>query len=36
MDLAGHVGGWPRRPLLPLDETARQTLRTALEAEGLL
>jgi 4-hydroxy-2-oxoglutarate aldolase len=36
MDLAGYVGGWPRRPLLRLDESARQSLRTALEGEGLL
>jgi 4-hydroxy-2-oxoglutarate aldolase len=36
MDLAGFVGGWPRRPLLPLDEPARASLRTTLEAEGLL
>jgi 4-hydroxy-2-oxoglutarate aldolase len=36
MDMAGLVGGWPRRPLLPLDETQRAALRAALEAEGLL
>ncbi len=28
MDLAGYVGGWPRRPLLPLDEDARADLRS--------
>jgi len=36
MDLAGFVGGWPRRPLLPLGETERHTLRETLQAEGLL
>ena len=36
MDLAGFIGGWPRRPLLPLDESARAEMRAALEAEGLL
>jgi 4-hydroxy-2-oxoglutarate aldolase len=36
MDLAGFVGGWPRRPLLPLDESARAELRAMLETEGLL
>ncbi len=36
MDLAGYIGGWPRRPLLPLGETARSELHARLEAEGLL
>ena len=36
MDLAGYIGGWPRRPLLPLDEEAREGLRAVLETEGLL
>jgi 4-hydroxy-2-oxoglutarate aldolase len=36
MDLAGFVGGWPRRPLLPLGETERRALRETLQAEGLL
>jgi len=36
MDLAGYVGGWPRRPLLRLDDAARSELRATLEAEGLL
>ena len=36
MDLAGYVGGWPRRPLLPLDDDARAELRATLEAEGLV
>jgi 4-hydroxy-2-oxoglutarate aldolase len=36
MDLAGFVGGPPRRPLLPLDEAARTRLRRVLEDEGLL
>ena len=36
MDLGGYIGGWPRRPLLPLGEEARAELRATLEAEGLL
>lgn len=36
MDLAGFVGGTPRRPLLPLDDSERQQLRATLEEEGLL
>ena len=36
MDLAGYIGGWPRRPLLPLDDDARAELRATLEAEGLV
>ena len=36
MDLAGYVGGIPRRPLLPLDAAQRAALREMLEAEGLL
>ena len=36
MDLAGFVGGIPRRPLLPLDDVKRRELRATLEAEGLL
>ena len=34
MDLAGFVGGIPRRPLLPLDEDRAAGLRAALETEG--
>jgi 4-hydroxy-2-oxoglutarate aldolase len=36
MDLAGYVGGRPRRPLLALDQAARGELRALLEREGLL
>jgi 4-hydroxy-2-oxoglutarate aldolase len=36
MDLAGFVGGIPRRPLLPLDSTQRVALREMLAREGLL
>lgn len=36
MDLAGFVGGIPRRPLLPLTDSEREGLRASLEAEGLL
>jgi 4-hydroxy-2-oxoglutarate aldolase len=36
MDLAGYVGGRPRRPLLPLDADARATMRDTLQSEGLL
>ncbi len=36
MDLAGYIGGIPRRPLLPLDAAQRTALRETLEAEGLL
>jgi 4-hydroxy-2-oxoglutarate aldolase len=36
MDMAGYIGGVPRRPLLPLDEPARAELRQTLEREGLL
>ena len=36
MDLAGFVGGPPRRPLLPLTRAQRAELRAVLEAEGLL
>ena len=34
LDLAGWDGGWPRRPLLPLDAAARQELRRAMEVSG--
>ena len=36
MDIAGLVGGYPRRPLLPLAQQAKDELRAALKAEGLL
>jgi 4-hydroxy-2-oxoglutarate aldolase len=36
MDLAGYIGGIPRRPLLPLDPDARARLQEHLRAEGLL
>ncbi len=36
MDLAGYAGGRPRRPLLPLDGSARSALQAMLEQEGLL
>ena len=36
MDLAGYVGGIPRRPLLPLDQDARARMQVHLRAEGLL
>ncbi len=36
MDLAGFVGGRPRRPLLSLSDEARDELRVVLRQEGLL
>jgi 4-hydroxy-2-oxoglutarate aldolase len=36
MDLAGFVGAFPRRPLLPLTPQARGELKAALLAEGML
>ena len=36
MDLNGLKGGFPRRPLLPLDEAQRQQLRATLVEEGVL
>jgi 4-hydroxy-2-oxoglutarate aldolase len=36
MDLAGFIGGIPRRPLLPLDDAERAVLRETLLREGLL
>jgi 4-hydroxy-2-oxoglutarate aldolase len=36
MDIAGLVGGYPRRPLLPLPQPARDELKAALQAEGML
>jgi 4-hydroxy-2-oxoglutarate aldolase len=36
MDLAGWVGAYPRRPLLPLTPQARDELKAALVAEGML
>jgi 4-hydroxy-2-oxoglutarate aldolase len=36
MDLAGYVGGVPRRPLLPLGQQERESLRAYLAGEGLL
>ena len=32
MELAGYVGGAPRRPLLPVDDEGRRALRTMYEA----
>ncbi len=36
MDLAGYVGGIPRRPLLPLEPEQRDGLRELLRSEGVL
>lgn len=36
MDLAGWVGGWPRRPLVALDVRQVEALRAVLVEEGLL
>jgi 4-hydroxy-2-oxoglutarate aldolase len=36
MEVAGYYGGPPRLPLLPITEEARQTIRKAVEAAGLL
>lgn len=36
MDLAGFVGGYPRLPLLPLDESDRESIRRALADQGLI
>lgn len=36
MDLAGLVGGYPRRPLLPLTQQARDELKALLDAEEML
>jgi 4-hydroxy-2-oxoglutarate aldolase len=36
MDLAGYVGGIPRRPLLALSDEEKARLRGILEAEGLM
>ena len=36
MDLAGYVGGFPRRPLLPLGDDDRRRLWAILAEEGLL
>jgi 4-hydroxy-2-oxoglutarate aldolase len=36
MDLAGLVGAYPRRPLLPLTPQAKEELKAALVAEGML
>lgn len=36
MDLMGYRGGAPRRPLVPVEEAARQAIREALEKEGVL
>ena len=32
MELAGYVGGAPRRPLVPVDDDAKRALRTMYEA----
>jgi 4-hydroxy-2-oxoglutarate aldolase len=36
MDLNGLIGGFPRRPLLPLAQQARDELKAKLQAEGML
>jgi 4-hydroxy-2-oxoglutarate aldolase len=36
MDINGLIGGFPRRPLLPLAQQAKDELKTMLEAEGML
>ena len=36
MDIAGLVGGYPRRPLLPLTQQAKDELKAALDAEGMV
>ena len=36
MDLAGLTGGNPRLPLLPLNDELRKTIKTKLEAEGMI
>jgi 4-hydroxy-2-oxoglutarate aldolase len=36
MDIAGLVGGYPRRPLLPLTQQAQDELRAALKAQSML
>jgi 4-hydroxy-2-oxoglutarate aldolase len=36
MDMAGLVGGYPRRPLLPLAQPARDELKAALTEDGML
>jgi 4-hydroxy-2-oxoglutarate aldolase len=36
MELAGLVGGNPRLPLLPLEDSAKTTIRTKLAAEGMI
>lgn len=36
MDLAGLVGGLCRLPLLPLDEELKKTIKSKLEAEGMI
>ena len=36
MDMLGYVGGKPRSPLMPLDETAREELKQILATAGLI
>jgi 4-hydroxy-2-oxoglutarate aldolase len=36
MDMAGLIGGYPRRPLLPLTQQAKDELKAVLEGEGML
>jgi 4-hydroxy-2-oxoglutarate aldolase len=36
MDMVGLIGGYPRRPLLPLTQQAKDELKAALHAEGML
>lgn len=36
MDIAGLVGGYPRRPLLPLTQSAKEELKAALGSEGMV
>lgn len=35
MDIAGYYGGEPRRPLLPLKDTDKERIRTAVSAAGI-
>lgn len=36
MDLNGLAGGYPRLPLMPLDEETKTSIKTKLEAEGMI
>jgi 4-hydroxy-2-oxoglutarate aldolase len=35
-EVGGYYGGDPRKPLLPITEEGRQSIRNAIEAAGLL